>query len=62
MGVAKQREFTLDLEACHSADVDLGAFDLPITEEVRATIASLPSDKAPRPEVVREVFIKLVGT
>jgi hypothetical protein len=47
LGVAKQREFTLELEACHSADVDLGALDLFITEEeVRATIASLPSDKA----------------
>jgi hypothetical protein len=47
LGTARQREFTLDLEACHRIEVDLGALDFPITkEEVRATIASLPSDKA----------------
>jgi hypothetical protein len=58
LGAAKQREFTLDLEACHSADVDLGALDLPITEEVRATIASLPSDKALGPDGYTGRFYK----
>jgi hypothetical protein len=59
LGVAKQREFTLDLEVCHSANVDLGALDLPITEEeVRATIASLPSDKAPGPDGYTGRFYK----
>jgi hypothetical protein len=43
LDIARQHEFTLDLEACHRFEVNLGALDLPISkEEIRATIASLP--------------------
>jgi hypothetical protein len=46
--MAHQRHFTLNLEGCHRNDVDLGDLDLPITDdEVRSTISSLPSNRAP---------------
>ena len=32
LGIAKPRELTVDLEACHKRDIDLSSLDLPITE------------------------------
>jgi hypothetical protein len=50
LGIAKPRELTVDLEACHKRDIDLSSLDLPITEaEVQSTIACLPLDKTPGP-------------
>jgi hypothetical protein len=59
LGMAQQRHFTLNLEGCHRNDVDLGDLDLPITdEEVRSTISSLPSDRAPGPDGYTGRFYK----
>ena len=51
LGVAKHREFTLNLGSCHRDMGDLGVLDLPISEdEVRFAVFCLPSDRAPGPD------------
>jgi hypothetical protein len=47
LGVAKNREFTLNLGSCHRNMDDLGVLDLPITgDEVWTAVFCLPSDRA----------------
>jgi hypothetical protein len=59
LGVAKHREFTLNLGSCHRDMDDLGELDLPISEdEVRSAVSSLPSDRAPGPNGFTGRFYK----
>ena len=59
LGYAPQRRFTLRLEECHRAPIDLSALELPFSEEeVWDAIASLPSDKAPGPDGYTGKFYK----
>jgi hypothetical protein len=59
LGMAQQRELTLNLDECQKNVVDLSDLDLPITdEEVWSTITSLPSDRAPGPDGYTGRFYK----
>ena len=59
LGVAKHREFTLNLGSCHRDMGDLGVLDLPISEdEVRSAVFCLPSDRALGPDGFTGRFYK----
>jgi hypothetical protein len=58
LGADLQRPFTIDLSNCHRAAMDLTVLEQPFSEEVRDTIASLPSDKAPGPDGFTGKFYK----
>jgi hypothetical protein len=51
LGQASNRTVTFNLAAFHHAGIDLSPLDEPFSEkEIRATIQSLPSDRAPGPD------------
>ncbi|WVZ53201.1 hypothetical protein U9M48_004174 [Paspalum notatum var. saurae] len=66
LGAAEKRDFTFDLSAFHSQQLDLSSLDEPFTlEEVWATIKDMPLDKAPGPDgftgrLLNSAFITLI--
>ena len=58
LGTAVPRASSLDLLAFHHAGLDLSVLDKPFTDEVWATIRSLPADRAPGPDGYTGQFYK----